>query len=129
MVTSACVGISWRLRLIGVLARKSSGSGNRRPASVWRHRLCGAVAALVEIGWRNLRLGQRLATRRWRAGGDHAMEKNSTTDAAPLFSGEAWFDPMEAELRERVRGFLEDMSRSDAPQSSSAPWRTVTRLW
>jgi hypothetical protein len=27
------------------------------------------------------------------------MEKNSTTDAAPLFAGEAWFDPIEAELR------------------------------
>jgi hypothetical protein len=32
------------------------------------------------------------------------MEKNSTTDATPLFVGEAWFDPIEAELRERVRG-------------------------
>src|SRR2546423_1157743 len=31
------------------------------------------------------------------------MEKNSTTDATPLFSGEAWFDPIDAELRERIR--------------------------
>ena len=35
------------------------------------------------------------------------MEKNSTTDAAPLFSGEAWFDPIEAGIRERIRGFIE----------------------
>jgi hypothetical protein len=32
------------------------------------------------------------------------MEQNSTTtEAAPLFAGEAWFDPIEAELRGRVR--------------------------
>jgi putative transposase len=42
------------------------------------------------------------------------MEKNSTTDAAPLFSGEAWFDPIEAELRERIRGFLEEMVEQEA---------------
>src|SRR4029453_13669235 len=37
------------------------------------------------------------------------MEKNSTTDAAALFSEEAWFDPIEAALRERIRDFLEEM--------------------
>jgi putative transposase len=37
------------------------------------------------------------------------MDNNSTTDTAPLLSSEAWFDPIEAELRERVRGFLEEM--------------------
>src|SRR3954451_14485596 len=42
------------------------------------------------------------------------MEKNSTTEAAPLFSGEAWFDPIEAELRERIRGFLEEMVAQEA---------------
>jgi len=48
--------------------------------------------------------------RRWRAGGDHAMGKDSTpTDAAPLLAGEAGFDPIEAGLRERIRGFLEEM--------------------
>ena len=31
------------------------------------------------------------------------MEKSSTTEAVPLFAGDAWFDPIEAELRERVR--------------------------
>jgi putative transposase len=42
------------------------------------------------------------------------MEKNSTTDAAALFSGEAWFDPIEAELRERIRSFLEEMVEQEA---------------
>ena len=37
------------------------------------------------------------------------MDKNSTTDGAPLLTPEVWFDPIEAELRERVRGFLEEM--------------------
>ena len=44
----------------------------------------------------------------------HAMEKNSTTDAAPLTCGEAWFDPIEAELRDRIRGFLEEMVEQEA---------------
>jgi putative transposase len=42
------------------------------------------------------------------------MEKNNTTDAAPLFSGEAWFDPIETELRERIRGFLEEIIEQEA---------------
>jgi transposase-like protein len=42
------------------------------------------------------------------------MDKNSTTDAAPLLTGEVWFDPIEAELRERVRGFLEEMIEQEA---------------
>src|SRR5690242_18085424 len=42
------------------------------------------------------------------------MEKNSTTDAAPLFSGGAWFDPIEAGLREWIRGFLEGMIEQEA---------------
>src|SRR5690349_12660375 len=38
------------------------------------------------------------------------MEKSSTTTtAAPLFAGEGWFDPIEAELRNRIRRFLEEM--------------------
>jgi transposase-like protein len=37
------------------------------------------------------------------------MEQNSTTtaDATGLFAGEAWFDPIEASIRERIRGFIE----------------------
>jgi putative transposase len=43
------------------------------------------------------------------------MEKSSTTtEAAPLFAGEGWFDPIEAELRERVRQFLEEMIEQEA---------------
>ena len=64
------------------------------------------------------------------------MEKNSTTDAAPLFSGEAWFDPIEAELRERIRGFIEEMleqeatvalGRSRYQRGASAGYRNGTR--
>ena len=64
------------------------------------------------------------------------MDKNSTTDAAPLFSGEAWFDPIEAELRERVRGFLEEMIEQEATaalgrgryqRGASAGYRNGTR--
>ena len=42
------------------------------------------------------------------------MAKCSTTEAAPVFAGEAWFDPIEAELRERVRQFLEEMIEQEA---------------
>src|SRR5689334_16256460 len=64
------------------------------------------------------------------------MEKNSTTNAAPLFSGEAWFDPIEAELRERIRGFLEEMIEQEATaalgrnryqRGAAAGYRNVTR--
>jgi putative transposase len=64
------------------------------------------------------------------------MDKNSTTDATPLFSGEAWFDPIEAELRERVRGFLEEMideeataalGRSRYQRGATAGYRNGTR--
>jgi putative transposase len=39
------------------------------------------------------------------------MESDSTTISsdATLFTGEAWFDPIEAGLRGRVRGFIEDL--------------------
>ncbi len=40
------------------------------------------------------------------------MEQNSTPTEAtdtPLFSGEAWFDPIEASIRGRVRGFIEEL--------------------
>ena len=42
------------------------------------------------------------------------MDNNSTKDAASLFSAGAWFDPIEAELRERVRGFLEEMVEQES---------------
>ena len=38
------------------------------------------------------------------------MEQNSTaTPTASLFDGADWFDPIEAGLRERMRGFIETM--------------------
>ena len=42
------------------------------------------------------------------------MEKNSTTNAAALFAGPAWFDPIEAELRERIRQLIENMIDQEA---------------
>ena len=40
------------------------------------------------------------------------MEQNNTktdADGTALFAGEAWFDPIEAGIRERVRGFIEEL--------------------
>ena len=40
------------------------------------------------------------------------MGQNSTTagtDGTTLFAGEAWFDPIEAGVRDRVRGFIEEL--------------------
>src|SRR5206468_10254438 len=40
------------------------------------------------------------------------MEQDSTTTlggSMEPFSGEAWFDPIEAGVRERVRGFIEEL--------------------
>ena len=40
------------------------------------------------------------------------MEQGSTTSEAAdtgLFAGDAWFDPIEAGIRERVRGFIEEL--------------------
>ena len=42
----------------------------------------------------------------------NAMGQNSTTanaDSTELFTGEAWFDPIEAGIRDRVRGFIEEL--------------------
>src|SRR5216684_1218253 len=40
------------------------------------------------------------------------MEEDSTTSDANgtgLFAGEAWFDPIEVGIRERVRGFIQEL--------------------
>jgi len=40
------------------------------------------------------------------------MEQNNTktqVDGTALFAGDAWFDPIEAGIRERVRGFIEEL--------------------
>jgi putative transposase len=45
------------------------------------------------------------------SGGDHAMTTDSTTtvDYATLFLGEAWSDPIEAGIRDRIRDFIEEL--------------------
>jgi putative transposase len=40
--------------------------------------------------------------------------KENSIETTPLLTGEFWFDPIEAELRERVRGFLEEMVDQEA---------------
>src|SRR5215210_64546 len=34
-------------------------------------------------------------------------DDSTTAQAATLFTGDAWFDPIEAGIRERIRGFIE----------------------
>src|SRR5512132_646051 len=48
---------------------------------------------------------------RCRAGGDRAMTTGSmrVEDDAKLFLGEAWSDPIEAGIRDRIRGFIEQL--------------------
>ena len=44
------------------------------------------------------------------------MEQGSTTSEAAdtgLFAGDAWFDPIEAGIRERVRGFIEELLKQE----------------
>ena len=54
------------------------------------------------------------------------MQKNSTSaEAAPLFAGEAWFDPIEAALRERVRLFLEEVIEQEAAAASEGRRRVT----
>ena len=51
-------------------------------------------------------------TRRVNAEGDYAMEQNTTKPAADASSGalfDDWFDPIEREVRTKVRGFIEAM--------------------
>src|SRR6476661_4018706 len=69
------------------------------------------------------------------------MEDDSTTaQAATLFTGEAWFDPIEAGIRERIRGFIEALfeeelttalGRSRCERAVGAPvgYRGGTREW
>jgi putative transposase len=48
------------------------------------------------------------------------MEENSTTagtGVTALFAGEAWFDPIEAGIRDRVRGFIEELLEEELAQA------------
>ena len=44
------------------------------------------------------------------------------------FLGEAWFDPIEAELRQRIRGFLEEMIEQEATAAQDAAVTSGARL-
>jgi hypothetical protein len=63
--------------------------------------------------------------RRWRADGDHAMKTDitkATAEAAEgtLLLGDDWFDPLEAGVRTRIRGFIEELLEA-FPQPWSRP--------
>jgi len=48
------------------------------------------------------------------------MEQGSTTTEAAdtgLFAGETWFDPIEAGIRERVRGFIQELLEQELTAS------------
>ena len=45
-----------------------------------------------------------------------------------LFAGDAWFDPIEAELRERVRQFLEEMIEQERRRRWDAAGTSAARL-
>ena len=69
------------------------------------------------------------------------MEQNSTktqTDGTTLFAGDAWFDPIEAGIRDRVRGFIEELleqeltaalgrTRHERAEGEPAGYRNGTR--
>jgi putative transposase len=69
------------------------------------------------------------------------MEENSTkseADGTPLFAGEAWFDLIEAGIRERVRGFIGELleqeltaalgrTRHERAEGEPAGYRNGTR--
>ena len=60
------------------------------------------------------------------------MEQNSTraeTDRRGLFAGEAWFDPIEAGVRDRVRGFIEELLEEELTAFlEDAPGRSFAQL-
>ena len=59
------------------------------------------------------------------------MEDNSTTadtDGKTMFSGESWFDPIEAGMRDRVRGFIEELLEQELTAVALAAVRTADTL-
>ncbi len=42
------------------------------------------------------------------------MTENSVSDDAAPFLGTDWFDPVEAGVRQRIRGFIEDLALATA---------------
>ena len=47
------------------------------------------------------------------------MDEDSTKELAEaaLFAGEAWFDPIERALRERIRGFIEELLEQELTEA------------
>ena len=47
------------------------------------------------------------------------MDKDSNTEAGEpaLFAGAAWFDPIEAGLRGRIRGFIEELIEQELTEA------------
>ena len=58
-------------------------------------------------------------------------DDSTTTQAATLFTGEAWFDPIEAGIRERIRGFIEALFEEEltAALGRGRCERAVGRRW
>ena len=79
----------------------------------------GAVAEVVELAGGVISGCSTSHFQRWDAGGDHAMEENSTSRNGwhGAFAGEAWFDPIEAGIRDRVRGFIEELMEHELTQA------------
>ncbi len=53
------------------------------------------------------------------------MEENNTktqADGTMLFAGDAWFDPIEAGIRDWVRGFIEELLEQELTAALGRPW-------
>jgi putative transposase len=64
------------------------------------------------------------ANRRWRADGDYAMKNDTTKTPADVANEKLfdnWFDPVETELRTKVRGFIETMIEEELEVALARP--------
>ena len=43
--------------------------------------------------------------------------RTAETDGSEMFAGEAWFDPIEAGVRDRVRGFIESLVEAELDEA------------
>src|SRR5208282_6070453 len=80
------------------------------PSQEWLEFEGGVISALFQR--------RESENRRWRADGDHAMQTDTTKspgEAAEgtLFLGDDWFDPLEAGVRTRIRGFIEELLEAE----------------
>jgi hypothetical protein len=61
------------------------------------------------------------------------MEKNSTAmPESSMFDGAAWFDPIEAGLRDCIRGFIETMLEEElttTPSAAIVTGRVIGNFW